>query len=100
MKLDKKNMKLVHRLSEPLRGLWKSIGRELSPCFSEDYINEINQRYFISEGNHECTYQLLREWHEREPHQANIRYLLTRLKLPLNIILTIHNDIIKTFLLN
>jgi hypothetical protein len=91
-------MKLVHRLSQPLRGLWKSIGRELSHCFSDIDINEINQRYFISEGNIECTYQLLREWHELDHDQANIRYLLTRLKLPLNIILTIHNDIIKPFL--
>ena len=90
-------MKLVHRLAEPLRCLWKSIGRELSPCFSETDLIEFNQRYFLSEGNHECTYQLLREWHIRKPHQANIRYLLTRLKLPSNLLMTIHNDIVRTF---
>lgn len=90
-------MKLVHRLSEPLRCLWRSIGRELSPCFSDIDIDDFNQRYYLSEGNYECTYQLLRKWYLGYPNQANIRYLLTRLKLPFNLILTIHNDIIKTF---
>jgi hypothetical protein len=94
------DVKLRHRLSEPLRCLWKSIGRELSPCFSETDLIEFNQRYFISEGNYECTYQLLREWSDRDPFQANIRYLLTRLKLPFHIIMTIHNDIITTFSLS
>jgi hypothetical protein len=91
-------MKLVHRISEPLRCLWKSIGRELSPCFSEIDLTDYNQRYFLSEGNHECTYQLLREWYIRDPNQANIRYLLTRLKLPFHLIMTIHNDVIRTFI--
>jgi hypothetical protein len=90
-------MKLIHRLSEPLRCLWKFIGRELSPCFSDIDLNDLNQRYFLSEGNHECTYQLLREWYIRDPNQANIRYLLTRLKLPFPLIMTIHNDVISTF---
>lgn len=89
--------KLIHRLSEPLRCLWKSIGRELFPCFNETDLNDIQQRYFLSEGNHECTFQLLREWSIRDPNQANIRYLLTRLKLPFHLILTLHNDIIRTF---
>jgi hypothetical protein len=93
-------MKLVHRLSEPIRCLWKSIGRELSHCFSETDLEENNQRYFFSEGNHECTYQLLRKWHDLDPHQANIRYLLTRLKLPFSLIMTIHNDVIQTFISN
>jgi hypothetical protein len=92
------DMKLIHRLSEPLRCIWKSIGRELSPCFSEIDLNDFNQKYFFSEGNHECTYQLLREWYIRDPNQANIRYLLTRLKLPFNLIMTIHNDVIRTFI--
>ncbi|CAF0872982.1 unnamed protein product [Rotaria sp. Silwood1] len=91
------DMKLIHRLAEPLRCLWKSIGRELSPCFSEMDLYEFNQRYFFSEGNQECTYQLLREWYVRDPHQANIRYLLTRLQLPIHIVMTIHNDIVRTF---
>ena len=91
-------MKLVHRLSEPLRCLWKSIGRELSPCFSEVDLDDFNQRYFLSEGNHECTYQLLREWYIRHPDQANIRYLLTRLKLPFDLIQKIHNEILTTFI--
>ncbi|CAF3638803.1 unnamed protein product [Adineta steineri] len=95
--LTLENEKLIHRLSDPLRCLWKSIGRELSPCFSEIDLNELNQRYFLIEGNYECTYQLLRLWHERDPHQANIRFLLTRLKLPFQIIKTIHNDIVRTF---
>jgi len=93
-------MKLVHRLSEPLRCLWKSIGRELSHCFSETDLINYNQTYFFSEGNHECTYQLLREWYTLDPHQANIRYLLTRLKLPFNLIVTIHNDVVKPFISN
>lgn len=92
------NLKLVHRLSEPLRGLWKSIGRELFPCFTEDYLLELNQRYFLLDGNYECTYQLLREWSNRRPEQANIRYLLTRLKLPFHLIKIIHNDILEPFL--
>ncbi|CAF1398287.1 unnamed protein product [Rotaria magnacalcarata] len=91
------DMKLIHRLSEPLRCSWKSIGRELSPCFSEIDLDDFNQRYFLSDGNQECTYQLLREWYIRNPHQANIRYLLTRLKLPFHLIMTIHNDVVKTF---
>ncbi len=91
-------MKLVHRLSEPLRCVWKSIGRELSPCFSEIDLIEYNQRYFFSEGNYECTYQLLRDWHKHQPDQANIRYLLTKLKLPFHLIITIHNDIIRKFI--
>jgi hypothetical protein len=93
-----KDTKLIHRLSEPLRCVWKSIGRELSPCFSEIDLEDYNQRYFLSEGNHECTYQLLREWYTRQPNQANVRYLLTRLKLPFHLIMTIHNDVIKTFI--
>lgn len=90
-------MKLIHRLSEPLRCMWKSIGRELFPCFNEIDLNDINQRYFLAEGNQECTYQLLREWFIRDPQQANVRYLLTRLKLPSHLVLTIHNDVIQTF---
>jgi hypothetical protein len=90
-------MKLVHRLAEPLRCLWKFIGRELSPCFDEIDLDDFNQRYFLSEGNHECTYQLLREWYTREPNQATIRYLLTRLKLPFHLINIIHNDIVRKF---
>lgn len=96
LKLD--NTKLVHRLSEPIRSLWKSIGRELFPCFSENDLIDINQRYFLSDGNHECTYQLIREWFIRQPEQANIRYLLTRLKLPFDLIQIIHNDILKSFI--
>lgn len=91
------DMKLVHRLAEPLRSVWKSIGRELSPCFSEIDLDDFHQRYFVSDGNQECTYQLLREWYIRHPHQANIRYLLTRLKLPFHLIMTIHNDVVRTF---
>ncbi|CAF0893279.1 unnamed protein product [Rotaria sordida] len=94
------DMKLVHRLAEPLRCLWKSIGRELSPCFSEIDLDDFNQRYFLSEGNQECTYQLLREWYTRDPHQANIRYLLTRLQLPFHIVMTIHNNVVRTFSLS
>ncbi|CAF2941080.1 unnamed protein product [Rotaria sp. Silwood2] len=89
--------KLIHRLAEPLRCLWKFIGRELFPCFSEIDIDDLNQRYFLSEGNQECTYQLLREWYIRDPHQANIRYLLTQLQLPFHIVMTIHNDVVRTF---
>lgn len=91
-------MKLIHRLSEPLRCLWKSIGRELSSCFSEIDLMEIDQRYYLSDGNYECTYQLLRKWYNCQPDQANIRYLLTKLKLPFQTIQIIHNDIIKTFI--
>ena len=90
-------MKLIHRLSEPLRCLWKSLGRELAPCFTEIDLNDLHQRYFLTEGNHECTYQLLRELYIREPQQANIRYLVTRLKLPFHLIQMIHNDILRTF---
>jgi len=95
--LSLSNMKLIHRLAEPLRCQWKSIGRELSPCFSESDLIDFQRTYFISDGNHECAYQLLREWYIREPQQATIRHLLTRLKLPFDIIITIHNDVIKTF---
>ncbi len=98
MKLN--NIKLIHRLAELLRCQWKYIGRELSPCFSEIDLIDIYQTYFILDGNHECTYQLLREWFIRSPDQANIRYLLTRLKISLDIILEIHNNIVKTFISN
>lgn len=90
-------MKLIHRLAEPLRCQWKSIGRELAPCFSETDLIDFQQTYFTSDGNHECTYQLLREWYIRDPDQANIRYLLTRLKLPFDIIVKIHDDVVRTF---
>ncbi|CAF1030473.1 unnamed protein product [Adineta steineri] len=94
------NMKFLHRLAEPLRCQWKSIGRELSPCFSEIDLIEFQQTYFAFDGNHECAYQLLREWYIRDPHQANIRYLITRLKLPFDMIVKIHDDIIRTFTCN
>ncbi|CAF1654753.1 unnamed protein product, partial [Adineta ricciae] len=96
--LSLKDMKVIHRLAEPLRCLWKTIGRELSPCFNENDLNDISQRYYLSDGNHECAYQLLREWYIREPYQANIRCLLTRMKLPFDLIEIIHNDVVRTFL--
>ncbi|UJR38482.1 hypothetical protein I4U23_031150 [Adineta vaga] len=92
------DMKIVHRVAEPLRCLWKSIGRELSPSIQENELDDINQRYFLTEGNHECTYQLLRLWYMRRPYEANIRYLLTRFKLPFNLIENIHNDVVRIFL--
>ena len=88
--------KLVHRLAEPLRCSWKSIGRELSPCFSEVDLHDFHQTFFSTDGNQECAYQLLREWHVRDPRQATIRSLLTRLKLPFPLVLTIHNDVVRT----
>jgi hypothetical protein len=93
-------MKLIHRLAEPLRCQWKSLGRELAPCFSEMELIDIQQTYFILDGNHECAYQLLREWYIRYPDQANIRYLLTQLKLSFDIILEIHNNVVRTFISN
>ena len=90
-------MKLVHRLAEPLRCQWKSIGRELAHCFSDIDLIEFQQTYFLSDGNHECAYQLLRKWYMLDPIQANIRYLITRLKLPFDIIIKIHNDVVRTF---
>jgi len=90
-------MKFIHRLAEPLRCQWKSIGRELAPCFSEIDLIDIQQTYFTSDGNHECAYQLLRKWYMHDPDQANVRYLLTRLKLPLDIIVKIHDDVVRTF---
>lgn len=91
-------MKLVHRLSEPLRCQWKSIGRELSSCFNETDLIDFHQSYFLTDGNQECMFQLLREWFIREPQQANIRFLLTRLKLPHELIVTIHNDVLTPYL--
>jgi hypothetical protein len=91
-------MKLIHRLAELLRCEWKSLGRELSPCFTEIDLIDIQQKYFILDGNYECTYQLLREWYIRYPDQANIRYLLTRLKFSFDIIIEIHNNIVRTFM--
>jgi hypothetical protein len=91
-------MKLIHRLAEPLRCQWKFLGRELSSCFSEIDLIDIQQKYFTLDGNHECTYQLLREWYIRAPNQANIRYLLTRMKLSFDIIIEIHNNIVRTFI--
>jgi len=91
-------MKLIHRLAELIQCQWKSLGRELSPCFSEIDLIDIQQKYFILDGNYECTYQLLREWYIRYPDQANIRYLLTRLKLSFDIIIEIHNNIVRTFM--
>ena len=96
MKLE--DTKLIHRLAEPLRCQWKSIGRELSPYFSEIDLIDIHQTYFPSDGNHECTFQLLRRWYKRKPNQANIRYLLTRLKLTFDMIQEIHNHIITPFI--
>ncbi|UJR07688.1 hypothetical protein I4U23_011973 [Adineta vaga] len=93
--LQLNDMKLIHRLAEPLRCQWKFIGRELASCFSEVDLLDIHQKYFISDGNHECTYQLLREWHIRNPQQATIRYLITQLKLSLDIIIKIHEEIRK-----
>lgn len=90
----------MHRLAEPLRCQWKSIGRELFPCFNETDLTDFHQSYFITEGNQECMYQLLREWFNREPEQANIRYLLTRLKLPIELIVTIHNDVVIPYVLS
>jgi hypothetical protein len=91
-------MKLIHHLAESLQCQWKSLGRELSPYFSEIDLIDIQQKYFILDGNYECTYQLLREWYVRYPDQANIRYLLTRLKLSFDIIIEIHNNILRTFM--
>jgi len=91
------NMKLVHRLAEPLRCLWKSIGRELAPCFTETDLIDFQRTFLVTDGPRECAYQLLREWYTRDPHQATIRHLLTRLKLPKDLIVTIHNDIVTTF---
>jgi hypothetical protein len=91
-------MKFAHRLAEPLRCQWKSIGRELAHCLSEIDLIDIQQTYFISDGNHECAYQLLRKWSMLDPDQANVRYLLTRLKLPLDIIVKIHDDVVRTFI--
>ena len=90
-------MKLIHRLAEPLRCQWKSIGRELAPCFSEIDLIDFQQTYFTLDGNHECAYQLLREWFKRQPDRANIRHLLTRLKLPFDSIIEIHNQVVRTF---
>lgn len=90
-------MKVVHRLADPLRCCWKAIGRELSPCFTETDLTDFNQRYFLTEGNHECAYQLLREWYIRDPQRANVRYLLTRLKLPWELVEAIHNDVVRAF---
>ncbi|CAF3961257.1 unnamed protein product [Rotaria sordida] len=92
------DMKLIHRLAEYLRCQWKFIGRELAPCFSEIDLIDFQQTYLILDGNHECAYQLLREWYIRHPDQANIRYLLTRLKLPFDIIIEIHNDVVRKFI--
>jgi hypothetical protein len=90
-------MKLVHRLAEPLRCQWKSIGRELAHCFSEVDLIDYQQTFLKSDGNHECAYQLLKEWYKRQPDQANIRSLLTRLKFSFDIILEIH-DHVRTFI--
>ncbi|CAF3077901.1 unnamed protein product [Rotaria sp. Silwood2] len=92
------DIKLIHRLAEHLRYQWKFIGRELAPCFSEIDLIDFQQTYLILDGNHECAYQLLREWYIRYPDQANIRYLLTRLKLPLDVIVKIHNDVVRKFI--
>ena len=91
-------MKLIHRLAEFVRTHWKLIGRELTPSFSEIDLIDIQQTYLTLDGNHECAYQLLREWYIRHPNQANIRYLLTRLKLPFDTIIKIHNDVVTRFL--
>lgn len=89
--------KLVHRLAEPLRCRWKSLGRELSPCFTETDLLDIEQTYLLTDGNQECTYQLLREWSIRQPSQATIRSLFTRLKLPVDLLCSLHADVVQTF---
>ncbi|CAF1102047.1 unnamed protein product [Adineta ricciae] len=87
--------KLIHRLAEPIRCQWKTIGRELAPCFSEVDLLDIHEKYFLADGNHECAYQLLREWYIRKPHQADVRFLMTKFKLTFDAIVKIHDEIRK-----
>lgn len=87
--------KLLNRISDVVRCQWKSIGRDLFPCFSEVDLTDLQQTYLLTDGNRECAYQLLREWSIRDPKQANVRNLLTRMQLSFDQIVFIHDQIRK-----